>query len=226
MKGASRIIAAAAFILWILAMWKSSSVFESKQVPFRQEEEGGGDVVPGKEGTAALPNSFSHVEVLLKSPYAVSRYKPLLDENMFIKPEPPVKVLSPVDLTLVSVTAVPLPFMYKGFIEVSDGTIIGQINWSGKTYFVKRGQKVKDYKVTEINSKIVKMENKDGQVTLEFKKPGKSKELVAKLHDSMNNKDIEAKKGDTIGEYKVLDIKTDSVILYGQNKEWVITKGR
>ncbi|MDD5072785.1 MAG: hypothetical protein PHX64_03220 [Candidatus Omnitrophica bacterium] len=225
MKGASRIVAAAAFILWILAMWKSSSVFESKQVPFYPEE-GKGEAIPAKEGAAALPNSFSYVEELLKSPYAVSRYKPLLDKNMFIKPEPPVKVFSPEDLTLVSVTAVPLPFMYKGFIEVSDGTIIGQINWSGKTYFVKKGQKVKDYKVTEINSKIVKMENKDGQVTLELKKPAKSKELVAKLHDSMNNKDIEAKKGDLIGEYKVLDIKTDSVVLYGQNKEWVITKGR
>ena len=42
----------------------------------------------------------------------------------------------------------------------------------------------------------------------------------------MNNKDIEVKRDDTVGEYKVLDIKTDSVVIYGQNKEWVITKGR
>ena len=225
MKGASRIIAAAAFVLWILVMWKSSSVFESRQVPFRQEEPKG-EPVTAKEPPVALPNSFSYTKGLLKSPHSISIYQPLFDKNMFIKPEPPPEVFTPEKLTLISVSAVPLPFMYNGFIERSDGTIIGQINWSGKTYFVKRGQKLKDYKVTEINSKIVKIENKDGQITLDYKKPAKSKELVAKLHDSMKNKDIEVKKGDPIGEYKVLDIKTDSVVLYGQNKEWVITKGR
>ncbi|MDD4878870.1 MAG: hypothetical protein PHR22_00245 [Candidatus Omnitrophica bacterium] len=226
MKGTSRIIAAAAFVLWILAMWKSSSVFESRQVPFHPEEAKAGAVAVKEGAAASLPNSFSNVEELLKSPYTVERYQPLIDKNIFIKPEPPPDVFTPDKLVLISVSAVPLPFMFNGFIEKSDGSIIGQINWSGKTYFVKKGQKLKDYKITDINSKILKMENKDGQIILDYKKPAKSKEFVAKLHDSMNNKDIEVKKDDPVGAYKVLDIKPDSVVIYGQNKEWVITKGR
>ena len=224
MKGVSRIIAAAAFIIWLLVMWKSSSVFEPKQIPFQGEE--GKETPAVKEDTVVVPNSCLSAEALLKSPYAISRYQPLLDVNMFIKPEPLPEVFTPEKLALISVSAVPLPFMYNGFIERSDGTTIGQINWSGKTYFVKKGDKFKDYKVIEINSKILKIENKDGQIILEYKKAAKGKELVAKLHDSMNNKDIEVKRDDTVGEYKVLDIKTDSVVIYGQNKEWVITKGR
>jgi hypothetical protein len=224
MKNISRIVSAVAFILWIFVMWKSSSVFEPKQVPFHPEE--GKETVTPKEDTGAGPNPFLEAEGLLKSPYPISRYQPLVVKNMFIKPPAPVKVFTPEDLTLISVSAVPLPFMYNGFIARSDGTIIGQVNWSGKTYFVKKGDKFKEYKVIDINSKIIKIENKDGQLTLEYKKTAKSRELIIKLHDSMNNKDIELKKGDSVGEYKVLDIKLDSVVLYGQNKEWVITKGR
>jgi hypothetical protein len=224
MKGAARIIAAVAFILWILVMWKSSLVFEPKQVPFQAED--GKETVAAKAEPAGAPDSFLYAEGLLKSPYTISRYQPIFDRNMFIKPEPPVEVFSPEKLKVVAISYVPLPFMYNGFIAKSDGTIIGQINWSGKTYFVKKGDKFRDYKVVEIKSKILKVENKDGQITLDYKKVSNGKELVAKLHDSMNNKDIEVRKADAIGEYKVLDIKTDSVVLYGQNKEWVITKGR
>lgn len=227
MKGMSRIVAVVAFVLWLLVMWKSSSIFESREVPVRFGE--------GKEGTVAVaggeanvaPDSFLFAEGLLKSPYAISRYQPLLGMgNIFVKPEPPPEVFSPDKLKVISITPVLLPFIYNGFIERADGTIIGQVNWSGKTYFIKKGDKLKDYKVLEINSKILKIENKDGQLLLEFKKPAKGKDLVAKLRNLMDDKDIEVKKGDTIGEYKVLDIKTDSVILYGQDKEWIINKGR
>ena len=224
MKGPARIIAAVAFILWLFVMWKSSSVFEPKQVPF-QSEEGKGAAQP-KEEPSVAPDSLLYAENLLKSPYTISRYQPLFDKNMFIKPETPPPVFTPEKLSIASISYVPLPFMYNGFIARSDGTIIGQINWSGKTYFVKKGDKFKDFKVIEINSKILKIENKDGQITLEYKKVAKGRELVVKLHDSMNNKDIEVKKDEMVGEYKVLDIKTDSVVIYGQNKEWVITKGR
>ena len=224
MKGAVRIIAAAAFILWILVMWKSSSVFEPKQVSFQAEE--GKEAVAAKEKTGAVTNSFLHAEELLKSPYMISRYQPLFDNNMFIKPEAPPEVFTPEKLKIISISFAPLPFMYNGFIARSDGTIIGQINWSGKTYFVKKGDKFKDYKVIEINSKILKIENKDGQITLDYKKQANGKELVAKLHNSMSDKEYDVKKGDDIGGYKIVDITIDSVVLYGQNKEWVITKGR
>jgi hypothetical protein len=150
----------------------------------------------------------------------------LFDRNIFIKPEAPPEQFSPEKLKVVSIGANNLPFMYNGFIQKQDGTMIGQINWSGKTYFAKKGEKFKDYKILEINSKLIKAENRDGQLILEYKKPVKSKELIAKLYDSMNDKTFEVKKGEEYNGYKVLDIKPGSVVLYGQNQEWVINKGR
>ncbi|OGX32821.1 MAG: hypothetical protein A3F87_03630 [Omnitrophica WOR_2 bacterium RIFCSPLOWO2_12_FULL_51_24] len=225
MKETSKVIAIVAFVLWLLVMWKSSSVFQSKEVPV-QFGEGQEETVAGKEGADVAPDSLSYAERLLKSPFAFSRYQPLINKNIFVKPEIQPELFTPEKLTVISVSAVPLPFMYNGFIEKSDGTRIGQVNWSGKTYFIKKGDKFKDYKVLEINSKIIKIENKDGQIVLEYKKPAKSKELVAKLHNSMDNKEFEVKKNDEVGGYKILDIKADSVVLYGQEKEWVINKGR
>jgi hypothetical protein len=225
MKDASRVVAIVAFVLWLLVMWKSPSVFESKEVPI-QFGEGQEKTTAGKETPNTTPDSLSYIEGLLKSPFAFSRYQPLIDKNIFVKPEIQPEVFTPDKLKLVSVSAVPLPFMYNGFIEKSDGTRVGQINWAEKTYFIKKGDKFKDYKVLEINSKIIKIENKDGQIILEYKKPAKSKELVAKLRNSMDDKEFEVKKNDEVGGYKILDIRADSVVLYGQDKEWVINKGR
>ena len=223
MKQVSKIIAIVAFVLWLLVMWRSASVFQSRQVPL-QFDEGQEKAESGKVEAVAIPGSILSAERLLKSPFAFSRYQPLIDKNIFVKPEIQPEIFTPDKLSLVSVSAVPLPFMYNGFIEKSDGTRVGQINSSGKTYFVTRGDKFKDYKVLEINSKIIKMENKDGQLTLEYKKLAKSKELIAKLHNLMDNKEFEVKKNDEFGVYKILDIKANSVIIYGQDKEWVINK--
>jgi len=225
MKEPSRAAAIVAFVLWLLVMWKSSSLFQSKEVPV-QFGEGREEIVSGKESAGAAQGSLSYAEGLLKSPFAFSRYQPLIDHNIFVKPEIQPELFTPEKLTLVSVSAAPLPFMYNGFIEKPDGTRIGQINWSRRTYFVKKGDKFKDYKVLEVNSKIIKIENKDGQIVLEYKKPVKGKELTAKLYNSMDNKEFEVKKDDEINGYKILDIKADSVILYGQDKEWVVNKGR
>lgn len=223
MKQVSKIIAIVAFVLWLLVMWRSASVFQSRQVPL-QFDEGQEKAEAGKVEAVAIPDSILSAERLLKSPFAFSKYQPLIDKNIFVKPEIQPEIFTPDKLSLVSVSAVPLPFMYNGFIEKSDGTRVGQINSSGKTYFVTRGDKFKDYKVLEINSKIIKMENKDGQLTLEYKKLAKSKELIAKLHNLMDNKEFEVKKNDEFGVYKILDIKANSVIIYGQDKEWVINK--
>lgn len=223
MKHLSKIVTAVAFVLWLFVMWKSASVFQSKEVPLKFGE-GEQKTAPGKEEAVVTSDSILYVEGLLKSPFAFSRYQPLLDRNIFVKPEAKPEIFTPDKLTVVSVSALPLPFMYNGFIEKSDGTRIGQINWSGKTYFVTKGDKFKDYKVLEVNSKIIKIENKDGQLILEYKKPAKSKELIAKLHNLMDDKEFEVKKNDEVGGYKILDIKADSVILYGQDKEWVIKK--
>jgi hypothetical protein len=225
MKDAYKIATIILFAIWLIFIWRGSSLFAPEESGVLMEEKAGMQKAQGLEVTDTTDNYAALIDGI-NSPFAISRYKPLFDRNIFIKPEAPPEQFSPEKLKVVSIGANNLPFMYNGFIQKQDGTMIGQINWSGKTYFAKKGEKFKDYKILEINSKLIKAENRDGQLILEYKKPVKSKELIAKLYDSMNDKTFEVKKGEEYNGYKVLDIKPGSVVLYGQNQEWVINKGR
>jgi hypothetical protein len=224
MKGIYKIATIALFILWLIILWMAPS-FVMQQEPLAPTGEED-NVKPDKDVTADASSAYSALIDRMNSPFAASRYKPLLGRNLFVRPEAAPVVFTPDKLKIVSIGSTNLPFIYVGFIQKQDGTMIGQVNWSGKTYFAKKGEKFKDYKVLEINSKLIKAENKEGKLIMEYKKPVKSKELIAKLYSSMDDKTFEVKKGDEINGYKVLDIKADSVILYGQNQEWVINKGR
>jgi uncharacterized membrane protein len=223
MKGIYKIAAIALFMLWFILLWLAPSLFTPKDFSVPTGED---NVMKSDDNAVDASGAYSALIERAKSPFAVSRYQQLFDRNLFVRPEAPPVVFTPDKLKIVSIGATNLPFIYTGFIQKQDGTMIAQINWSGKTYFAKKGEKFKDYKVLEINSKQVRAENKDGQLTMEFKKPVKSKELIGKLYSSMDDKTFEVKKGDEINGYKVLDIKADSVILYGQDQEWVIKKGR
>lgn len=225
MKDIFRIIAIILFILWLIVLWKGPSFFTSEDftVPAGQEDD---MMKPGEETKGQSLTEYASLIDKMNSPFAVERYQPLLAGNIFVKPEPPPLVFTPDKLKIVSITPVILPFTYNGFIQRADGSIIGQINWAGKTYFVKKGEKFKDYKVLEISSRLIKAETKEGQFILEYKKPVKGKELIAKLYSMMDEKTFEVKKNDEVNGYKVLDITANSVVLYGQNKEWVVKKGR
>ena len=231
MKNIYRIITAVLFVAWLLVLWKLPTVFSPKGIALPSEEDTSALSVPaaqnGQNDQGAESSSYSDIIERLKSPFPVSRYDGLVTRNIFVKPEKAPIVFSPDSLKLVSVQPIPLPFMYNGFIQTASGTIIGQITWSAKTYFVKKGGKFKDYKVVDVDKKAMTVENKDGQLlVLDYKKPVKGIELIARLYNSMDDKTYEVRKGDEINGYKILDIKTDSVILYGQNKEWVINKER
>ncbi len=225
MKDVYKIATMILFAIWLVFLWRGSSLFAPEGSDVLIEEKAGTQKAQDSE-VADTTDKYAALIDGINSPFAISRYKPLFDRNIFIKPEAPPEQFSPEKLKVVSIGANNLPFMYNGFIQKQDGTMIGQINWSGKTYFAKKGEKFKDYKILEINSKLIKAENRDGQLILEYKKPVKSKELIAKLYDSMNDKTFEVKKGEEYNGYKVLDIKPGSVVLYGQNQEWVINKGR
>ncbi len=162
----------------------------------------------------------------LKAQFDISRFKGLFDRNIFIKPEKRVVIFNPENLKLLSTEPITLPFMYNGYIQAANGAIIAQVNWDGKTYFVKEGEKFNGYKVIAIQRKRLTVEEKEGQLILEFKKPGKGKELVAKLYNELDERIYEVRKDEEINSYKILDIAADSVVLWGENKEWLIKKGR
>ncbi len=223
MKDKYKIIAIILFVIWLPLMWKSATIFSPKEVALSGgEEEGPGAPAAEQE----VDNPYLVIIEQLKSPYPISRYKTLFDRNIFIKQEARPIAFTPDNLTLLSAEPVNLPFMYKGYIQTPMGAIIAQINWGGKTYFVKKGDRFKDFRVMEIDKKMVRIEGKEGQLILDFKKPVKGKEFIAKLSNSLNSKISEVRKGDEIYGYKILDITPNSVILYGEDKEWVINKGR
>lgn len=220
-----KIIAAALFFIWLALMVKSASFFSPKGAA---PSGGGEELTEAPGGSQAKENNpYSYLIERLKSPFPESRYDTLIKgRNIFVKPVPPPIVITPENFTLLSVEAVTLPFIYNGYIQTPDGTIIAQINLSGKTYFVKKGGRFKDYRVTEIEKRMVKIEGKEGSMILDLKKPVKGKEFVAKFSNSLDNKVFEVRRGEEAYGYKVLDIKANSVILYGREKEWVVNKGR
>lgn len=233
MKEIYKIITVVLFAVWLLVMWKLPTIFSPKDIALPAEEEtsaiSAASVQNGQEnqGGAGKGSPYSEIIERLRSPFPLSRYSGLVTRNIFVKPEKAPVIFSPDSLRVVSIQPIRLPFIYNGFIQTADGTIIGQISWSGKTYFAKKGGKFKEYKVIDINKKAMTVENKNGQLlVLDYKKPAKGTELIAKLYNSIDDKTYEVRKDDQINEYKILDIKTDSVILYGQNKEWVINKER
>lgn len=227
MKGINKITTLILFIVWLLVIWWTFWVSPPKEtsLPVELNSEG---ISSSKEQSEGLDEAANYAFIInqLKAPFNISRYQELFTRNIFVKPEKPIEVLTPESLKLVAVERVTLPFIYNGYIETPNGTIIGQVNWAEKTYFVKKGEKFKDYKVIEIQQKRLIVEGKEGQLVLEFKKPGKGKEFIIKLCNELDGKIYELRKGDEISGYKILDITSDSVVIWGKNKEWVIKKGR
>lgn len=213
--------------VWLFVMWKALLSPPSKIVVSTYESNSEGKAT-SEELTETLDDIKFYTTILerLKAPFDMTRYQRLLTRNIFIKPEKPLIVFSPGSLKLVSVEPIILPFIYKGYIQTASGTIIGQVNWGDKTYFIKKGDKFKDYKVIDIQRRAITVEGKEGQLILEFKKPAKGKELIAKVYNELDQKTYELRKEEELNDYKILDITADSVVLWGENKEWVIKKGR
>ncbi|HOX09016.1 MAG TPA: hypothetical protein PLA52_00080, partial [Candidatus Omnitrophota bacterium] len=128
MKGIYKIAAIVLFILWFILLWLAPSLFTPKDFSVPTGED---SVVKPNDAAVDASNVYSALIEKVKSPFAASRYQQLLDRNLFIRPEAPPVVFTPDKLKVVSIGATNLPFIYTGFIQKQDGTMIGQINWSG-----------------------------------------------------------------------------------------------
>jgi len=62
-------------------------------------------------------------------------------------------------------------FVYNGYIKGEGEEITAQVNYRGKTYFVKKGEAFEGYKVLEVDTDKLVLEGKEGCLQLEFKKP-------------------------------------------------------
>lgn len=62
-------------------------------------------------------------------------------------------------------------FVYNGYVEAAGEELIAQINYGGLTYFVRKGDIVKEYRVVSVDKGEVVMEGEGGRLVMEFKKP-------------------------------------------------------
>jgi len=117
------------------------------------------------------------------------------------------------DFELKAVAQVPLPMAYRGYIELPD-KIIGQVNWRNETKFVNAGSALNGYKIISISrEKISAVDSKGVETEFFLNKPIFGDELEAVLYDRISKKTFSAQRSDAIGEYKVIDIGTNYVIL-------------
>jgi len=74
-------------------------------------------------------------------------------------------------------------FVYNGYVEVSGEDLTAQINYSGATYFVQKGDTLKEYKVVSVDKDKVVLDGKSGRVVMEFKKPVSKEKAVPPAMD-------------------------------------------
>lgn len=134
----------------------------------------------------------------------------------------------------------PVKLLFKGYIQLGDGTYVATINWAGKTDFKKVGDEIRGYKVVDfkkdvserktlwggtekIDKSIVTLERDTGErFNLEIGKITLEKEIYAEILDRKDSKDYEVYVGGEILGNKVLDISSTQVIINTQNGEKVI----
>ena len=130
----------------------------------------------------------------------------------------------PSALKLLSVDRAPLPLIYQGYIKLEDGTMIAQVNWDKKTYFAIQGEGIGRFKVSEITRDSLRMTGPSGkEIRLEHLIKTYEDEFSATLQDPTSNRHFTVKKGAALGEYKVLDIGEDSVLLLHKNNHIKLT---
>lgn len=128
------------------------------------------------------------------------------------------------DFVLDSIGNVPLPVMYKGFIEMPD-KLIGQISWRNTTKFVEDGGVLNGYKIQRVaKDRIEAMDEQGRKVDFMLNKPVLSDKPGAVLYDNISKKTFNVEMASVIDDYKVIDIQPDYVILLLGGSEIKLTK--
>jgi len=70
-------------------------------------------------------------------------------------------------------------FVYNGYVEVAGEDLTAQINYGGATYFVQKGDTIKEYEVVSVDKDEVVLESQGGRLVMEFKKPVRKEKSVS-----------------------------------------------
>lgn len=171
---------------------------------------------------------YESVFNLIKYPEGIEEYTKVIKRDPFTerKKEETAKGAKSdkYDFAVTSIERIPLPLVYRGYIELED-TIIAQVNWNEETRFVKEGAILHDYKIIRIAKEKLLTEHINGEgIDFELNKPVLSNELEARLYDTISKKTFEVRASGQIGDYKVLQIAPKYVILQIEGVETKLEK--
>lgn len=128
------------------------------------------------------------------------------------------------DFVLRDISRVPLPMVYKGYIELPN-KVIGQINWRKQTKFVQPGSALNGFRIISVGKDVVIASDESGK-RIEFKlnRPVYSDALQAVLYDNISEDTFSVQLASVIDDYKVIDITLEYVILLSNGVELKLQK--
>ncbi len=177
----------------------------------------------GTRPSSDLKSELERYEALLnlaKYPEDVRGYAQCLRRDPFSEYKETVIIPgAEYDFVLKSVIQLPLPMVYKGYIELPD-KIIGQINWLDSTRFVEVGSRLNGYLIKAISkNEIEAIDQKGKEIRFNLGKPVFGDDLQAVLYDNISGKTFTVAPASDIADYKVIDIAPNYVILVSNGEE-------
>ena len=147
--------------------------------------------------------------------------------------------------SLLKIFRQPVRLLFKGYLQLPDGSYSLQINWAGQTDFKQLGESIRGYRIEKFDkviktqdtpggytrevdhSYVIIRKDPDGPVTLAKGNLVSERELFAKLFDTEANQVVTVHVGSLVGSHKVLDITEDEVLLSdAANKEIQLKRTR
>ncbi len=144
--------------------------------------------------------------------------------------------------SLVKIYRQPVKLLFKGYLQLPDGSFSLQINWAGQTDFKEVGETIRGYRIERFEKVVGTKEIQNGlrcdvdnsyviihkepapPITLNKGTMMSEKELFAKISDGQSGNITVAHVGSKIRDYKVLDITEDEVLLSNTADEKTVLK--
>ncbi|GEM_PF-2773244 len=119
---------------------------------------------------------------------------------------------------LVDIRLEPLALVYKGRIEQQDSSLIAQVNWAERTYFVKEGESIDGWHIKSITADALEVQNVEKEIlTLPYLKTTYRKERVAVIFNEYKQTESTVLLGGGVEGYTVSAITPNSVTLSGKD---------
>ena len=211
--------------IWLLILITAATLKATLAPRYDIEEKIIGAVTAVKPQTKreAGMGKYEAMLALAKSPEEIEKYLPAAGRDTFSEYKVIVAETSSgkqeYDFVLTSINKVALPMVYKGYIELPD-RIIGQVNWREATRFVEASSMLDGYKIRSVSKEKIDALNENGEnIEFQLNKPVLGDELQAVLYDNLSKRSFNVQTSTEIGEYKVIDITPNYVILHFRGTE-------